>query len=81
VWMWPLPGPGQTVLSGDKDGLIAISRPHTGMTFRVLSDHQGAPISTLQSTSKEVKQNPGAEGPGELGRVGTHISYPSSMET
>ncbi|XP_013373215.1 PREDICTED: WD repeat-containing protein 90 isoform X2 [Chinchilla lanigera] len=44
---------GQTILSGDKDGLVAVSRPSTGMTFRVLSDHQGAPISTIQSTRKE----------------------------
>lgn len=34
---------------------MAVSRPCTGMTFRVLSDHRGAPISTIQSTSKEVK--------------------------
>lgn len=52
---WPLPGPGQTILSGDKDGLVAVSRLRTGMTFRVLSDHRGALISTIQSTSKEVK--------------------------
>ncbi|XP_023567203.1 WD repeat-containing protein 90 isoform X2 [Octodon degus] len=44
---------GQTILSGDKDGLVAVSRPRTGMTFRVLSDHQGAPISAIQSTRKE----------------------------
>ncbi|XP_059010020.1 WD repeat-containing protein 90-like isoform X4 [Mustela lutreola] len=44
---------GQTILSGDKDGLVAVSRPCTGMTFHVLSDHQGALISTIQSTSKE----------------------------
>ncbi|CAH6786585.1 Wdr90 [Phodopus roborovskii] len=44
---------GQTILSGDKDGLVAISHPCTGMTFRVLSDHRGAPISAIQSTSKE----------------------------
>ncbi|XP_058141551.1 LOW QUALITY PROTEIN: WD repeat-containing protein 90 [Dasypus novemcinctus] len=44
---------GQTLLSGDKDGLVAVSRPRTGMTVRVLSDHRGAPISTLQSTRKE----------------------------
>lgn len=35
---------------------MAISRPCTGMTFRVLSDHRGAPISAIQSTSKEVRQ-------------------------
>jgi len=44
---------GQTILSGDKDGLVAVSRPRTGMTFRVLSDHRGALISTIQSTNKE----------------------------
>ncbi|XP_072691171.1 WD repeat-containing protein 90 isoform X4 [Canis lupus baileyi] len=44
---------GQTILSGDKDGLVAVSRPRTGMTFRVLSDHRGALISTVQSRSKE----------------------------
>lgn len=51
----PLPGTGQTILSGDKDGLVAVSRPCTGMTFRVLREHWGAPISTIQSTNKEVK--------------------------
>ncbi|XP_072610327.1 WD repeat-containing protein 90 isoform X8 [Vulpes vulpes] len=44
---------GQTILSGDKDGLVAVSCPRTGMTFRVLSDHRGALISTVQSRSKE----------------------------
>ncbi|XP_060030083.1 WD repeat-containing protein 90 [Erinaceus europaeus] len=48
---------GQTLLSGDKDGLVAVNRPRTGMTLRVLRDHQSAPISTLQSTGK----------PGEVG--------------
>uniref|UniRef100_A0A8C5VHU2 WDR90 4th beta-propeller domain-containing protein n=1 Tax=Microcebus murinus TaxID=30608 RepID=A0A8C5VHU2_MICMU len=48
---------GQTVLSGDKDGLVAVSRPCTGMTFRVLSDHRGAPISTIQVTSKETQDH------------------------
>ncbi|XP_041603011.1 WD repeat-containing protein 90 isoform X3 [Vulpes lagopus] len=44
---------GQTILSGDKDGLVAVSCPRTGMTFCVLSDHRGALISTVQSRSKE----------------------------
>ncbi|XP_047569203.1 WD repeat-containing protein 90 isoform X2 [Lutra lutra] len=52
---------GQTILSGDKDGLVAVSCPRTGMTLRVLSDHQGALISTIQSTSKEYGDY-GAEG-------------------
>nr|XP_019611822.1 PREDICTED: WD repeat-containing protein 90 isoform X4 [Rhinolophus sinicus] len=55
---------GQTILSGDKDGLVAVSRPCTGMTFRVLSDHRGAPISTIQSTSKEY---------GDFGMEGTDL--------
>lgn len=54
VTEWLLPGPGQTIISGDKDGLVAVSQPRTGLTFRILSDHRGAPISTIQSTSKEV---------------------------
>ncbi|XP_057603860.1 WD repeat-containing protein 90 isoform X6 [Hippopotamus amphibius kiboko] len=52
---------GQTLLSGDKDGLVAVSHPRTGMTFRVLSDHRGAPICTIQSTRKEYGDL-GAEG-------------------
>ncbi|XP_066869046.1 WD repeat-containing protein 90 isoform X11 [Kogia breviceps] len=52
---------GQTILSGDKDGLVAVSHPRTGMTFRVLSDHRGAPICTIQSTRREYGDF-GAEG-------------------
>ncbi|XP_007453739.1 PREDICTED: WD repeat-containing protein 90 [Lipotes vexillifer] len=52
---------GQTILSGDKDGLVAVSCPRTGMTFRVLSDHRGAPICTIQSTRREYGDF-GAEG-------------------
>ncbi|XP_006894964.1 PREDICTED: WD repeat-containing protein 90 [Elephantulus edwardii] len=44
---------GQTILSGDKDGLVVVSRPCTGMTVRLLKDHQGAPISVIQTRSKE----------------------------
>lgn len=43
---------------------MAISHPCTGMTFRVLNDHRGAPISALQSTSKEVRQPRGMVGRG-----------------
>lgn len=67
-----LSGPGQTILSGDKDGLVAVSRPRTGMTFRVLSDHQGALIATIQSTNKEVTwlHEPAGPGRGDAGRGG-----------
>ncbi|XP_055265016.1 WD repeat-containing protein 90 isoform X3 [Moschus berezovskii] len=55
---------GQTIVSGDKDGLVAVSRPRTGMTFRVLSNHRGAPICTLQGTRKEC---------GDFGAEGTDL--------
>lgn len=57
---------------------MAISRPCTGMTFRMLSDHRGAPISAIQSTSKEVRQ-PQVPVGRELGCCGqladSHISH------
>lgn len=55
---------------------MAISHPCTGMTFRVLSDHRGAPISAIQSTSKEVRQPQGMVGRG-LGCYGqaSHIPH------
>ncbi|XP_047637035.1 WD repeat-containing protein 90 isoform X8 [Phacochoerus africanus] len=52
---------GQTLLSGDKEGLVAVSRPRTGVTLRILRDHRGAPICTIQSTRKEYGDF-GAEG-------------------
>ena len=76
----PLPGLGQTILSGDKDGLVAVSRPRTGMTFRVLREHWGAPISTIQSTGKEVKWRVSSKTPSGgcwlgrgVGRVGQEM--------
>lgn len=62
---------GQTILSGDKDGLVAVSHPCTGMTFRVLSDHRGAPISAIQSTSKEY---------GDLGVEGVELWLAASAD-
>ncbi|XP_036389825.1 WD repeat-containing protein 90 [Megalops cyprinoides] len=47
---------GQVLLSGGKDGLMAVSSPLTGMTLRVISDHKGAPISTIQCVKKQYKQ-------------------------
>ncbi|KAG8428890.1 hypothetical protein GDO86_018979, partial [Hymenochirus boettgeri] len=44
---------GEVLLTGGKDGLLAVSSPRTGMTIRVLSDHKGSPITTIQSTSKK----------------------------
>lgn len=53
----PLPT-GEMILSGGKDGLVAVSSPRTGMTIRVLADHKGSPITVLQCTRKEVRPHP-----------------------
>ncbi|KAM9372410.1 WD repeat-containing protein 90 [Phaethornis superciliosus] len=55
---------GEMILSGDKDGLVAVSSPRTGMTLRVLADHRGSPITVLQCTRKQYHEL-GLEG-GEL---------------
>uniref|UniRef100_A0A672TSY4 WD repeat domain 90 n=1 Tax=Strigops habroptila TaxID=2489341 RepID=A0A672TSY4_STRHB len=55
---------GEMILSGGKDGLVAVSSPRTGMTIRVLADHKGSPITVLQCTTKQY-QDFGVEG-GEL---------------
>uniref|UniRef100_A0A4W5Q8V9 WD repeat-containing protein 90 n=1 Tax=Hucho hucho TaxID=62062 RepID=A0A4W5Q8V9_9TELE len=39
---------GQVILSAGRDGLMAVSSPVTGLTFRIISDHKGAPITTIQ---------------------------------
>uniref|UniRef100_A0A8C8S311 WD repeat-containing protein 90 n=1 Tax=Pelusios castaneus TaxID=367368 RepID=A0A8C8S311_9SAUR len=55
---------GEIILSGGKDGLIAVSCPRTGMTIRVLIDHKGSPITIIQCTRKQFHDF-GVEG-GEL---------------
>eukprot|EP00062_Callorhinchus_milii_P017741 gi/632970473/ref/XP_007901672.1/ PREDICTED: WD repeat-containing protein 90 [Callorhinchus milii] len=47
---------GEVILSGDKDGLVAISSPRTGLTVRVISDHRGSPITTIQCTLKKFDE-------------------------
>ncbi|XP_042336753.1 WD repeat-containing protein 90 isoform X3 [Sceloporus undulatus] len=44
---------GEIILSGGKDGLMAVSSPRTGMTIRVLTDHRSAPIQVIQCTRKQ----------------------------
>uniref|UniRef100_A0A8C3NHU3 WD repeat-containing protein 90 n=1 Tax=Geospiza parvula TaxID=87175 RepID=A0A8C3NHU3_GEOPR len=36
---------GEMILSGGKDGIVAVSSPRTGMTIHVLADHKGSPIT------------------------------------
>ncbi|XP_064886977.1 WD repeat-containing protein 90 isoform X1 [Columba livia] len=46
---------GEIILSGSKDGLVAVSSSHTGMTLRVLADHKGSPITVLQCIRKQYR--------------------------
>nr|XP_033770291.1 WD repeat-containing protein 90 isoform X1 [Geotrypetes seraphini] len=55
---------GEIILSGGKDGLMAVNSPRSGMTIRILSDHRGSSITVIQTTKKKVNDF-GFEG-GEL---------------
>ncbi len=48
---------GRMILSGGSDGLVAVSSPTTGMTVRVISDHQGAPITCIDVTFQQVRMS------------------------
>ncbi|RUS75529.1 hypothetical protein EGW08_016719, partial [Elysia chlorotica] len=41
---------GDMIVSGGSDGLIAVSSPTTGMTVRVINDHKGVAISSIDAT-------------------------------
>lgn len=47
---------GQVLLSGGRDGVIAVSSPSTGASLRIISDQKGAPISAIQCTGKQYKE-------------------------
>ncbi|KAL7874850.1 hypothetical protein SRHO_G00058200 [Serrasalmus rhombeus] len=47
---------GQVLLSGGRDGVLTVSSPFTGITLRIISDHKGVPITTIQCTSKQYKE-------------------------
>ncbi|XP_043083053.1 WD repeat-containing protein 90 isoform X2 [Puntigrus tetrazona] len=47
---------GHVLLSGGRDGLVTVSSPVTGVTVRTIRDHKGAPITTVQCTSKQYKE-------------------------
>uniref|UniRef100_A0A670JZN3 WD repeat-containing protein 90 n=1 Tax=Podarcis muralis TaxID=64176 RepID=A0A670JZN3_PODMU len=44
---------GEIILSGGKDGMMAVSSPRTGMTIRVLTDHRSSPINVIHCTRKQ----------------------------
>ncbi|XP_076826631.1 WD repeat-containing protein 90 [Brachyhypopomus gauderio] len=47
---------GQVLLSGGRDGDVVVSCPFTGVNLRIINDHKGAPITTIQCTSKQYKE-------------------------
>ncbi|XP_067859382.1 WD repeat-containing protein 90 isoform X2 [Heptranchias perlo] len=47
---------GEVIISGGKDGLMAVSSPRTGITVRVISDHKGSPITTIECTRKKYDE-------------------------
>uniref|UniRef100_A0A8D2N063 WD repeat domain 90 n=1 Tax=Zonotrichia albicollis TaxID=44394 RepID=A0A8D2N063_ZONAL len=55
---------GEMILSGGKDGIVAVSSPRTGMTIHVLADHKGSPITGCVSFCPQYHEL-GVEG-GEL---------------
>lgn len=45
---------GHVILSAGKNGLVAVSSPVNGATIRVIRDHKGAPITTIQCVNEQV---------------------------
>ena len=45
------------IVSGGADGLIAVSSPSTGMTVRMIADHKGAAITTINVTTLQVNRS------------------------
>ncbi|XP_049916646.1 WD repeat-containing protein 90 isoform X3 [Epinephelus moara] len=52
---------GHVILSAGKNGLVAVSSPVNGATVRVIKDHKGAQITTIQCVNEQCK-NFGLEG-------------------
>ncbi|XP_069761479.1 WD repeat-containing protein 90 isoform X2 [Narcine bancroftii] len=47
---------GEIIISGGKDGLIAVSNPSTGITIRIINDHKVSPITTIECTQKKYNE-------------------------
>uniref|UniRef100_A0A3Q3VM96 Uncharacterized protein n=1 Tax=Mola mola TaxID=94237 RepID=A0A3Q3VM96_MOLML len=45
-----------TAIQYGNDGLVAVSSPVNGVTTRVIRDHKGAPVTTLQCVTKQWKK-------------------------
>nr|XP_046233487.1 WD repeat-containing protein 90 isoform X2 [Scatophagus argus] len=47
---------GHVILSAGKNGLVAVSSPLNGATIRVIRDHKGSPITTIQCVDEQCKK-------------------------
>ncbi|XP_055006516.1 WD repeat-containing protein 90 [Boleophthalmus pectinirostris] len=47
---------GHVILSAGKNGLVVVSSPESGVTLRVIRDHKGATITTIQSIHKQGRE-------------------------
>ncbi|XP_032430829.1 WD repeat-containing protein 90 isoform X2 [Xiphophorus hellerii] len=47
---------GHVILTAGSKGLVAISSPISGATIRVIRDHKGAAINSIQSVSEQCKR-------------------------
>ncbi|KAM8730726.1 WD repeat-containing protein 90 isoform 2-T2 [Acanthopagrus schlegelii] len=47
---------GHVILSAGKNGLVAVSSPVNGATVRVIRDHKGVPITTIQSANEQCQK-------------------------
>lgn len=45
---------GHVILSAGRNGLIAVCSPMNGATVRVIRDHKGAQITTIQCVNEQV---------------------------
>lgn len=46
---------GHVILSAGKNGFVSVSSPECGVTLRVIRDHKGAAITTIQCVNKQGK--------------------------
>uniref|UniRef100_A0A8C7XKR1 WD repeat domain 90 n=1 Tax=Oryzias sinensis TaxID=183150 RepID=A0A8C7XKR1_9TELE len=47
---------GHVIVSAGKNGLVAVSSPTNGATLRVIRDHKGATITTVQCVNEQCKK-------------------------
>ncbi|XP_072229948.1 WD repeat-containing protein 90 [Leuresthes tenuis] len=47
---------GHVILSAGKNGLVAVSSPLNGATIRIIKDHKGATITTIQCVNEQCKK-------------------------